>query len=160
MERAPSKMRALKTADESLTYKYLEPRCRTCKKPLMVFETRINQMREEGISDEEIFKELDIRRTCCRNAISNPIPMSLAEYIGPEVELHKVLEEPVKKLSIPTLQKEKEQPRVQADVAQKRVSELMGLAKNLSKTQKEERKEGVQDGKPSQKTPTRLLYAV
>lgn len=159
MERAQSKMRPLKTGDESLMYRYLEPRCRTCKKPLIVFEKRINQMREEGISDEEIFKELGIRMTCCRNAISNPIPMSLAEYIGPEVELHKVLEEPVKKLSVPTLQKE--QPKVQADVAQKRVSELMNLAKNLGKSQKEAQKEVVQDGKTAeQKRPTRLLYAV
>jgi len=166
MERAqtsPKKkaMRKLETTDESVMFKYLEPRCRTCKKPLMIYETKINDMREQGMSDLEIFEELGIKRTCCRNAISNPIPMSLAEYIGPEVELHKILEEPVKKLSAQTVLKE--EPKVQPEVAQKRVSELMGLAKNLIKAQKEKeepKQGGGQGAKAEQKKPTRVLYAV
>lgn len=160
MERAQkSRPRKLDTSEESIMFKYLEPRCRTCKKPLMLFETRINDMREEGFSDVEIFEELGIKRTCCRNAISNPIPMSLAEYIGPEVELHKILEEPVKKLSVQPVIKEKEELKVQPEIAKKRVSELMGMANTIRKAQKEkeEKETGV---KTEQKKPTRVLYAV
>jgi len=163
MERAQSskasRPRKLDTSEESVMFKYLEPRCRTCKKPLMLFETKINDMREQGFSDVEIFEELGIKRTCCRNAISNPIPMSLAEYIGPEVELHKILEEPVKKLSTQPVIKEKEELKVQPEVAKKRMSELMGMANNIRKAQKEkeEKEPGV---KTEQKKPTRVLYAV
>jgi DNA-directed RNA polymerase subunit N (RpoN/RPB10) len=157
MERAQSsRPRKLDTSDESVMFKYLEPACRTCKNRLLRFEKRINDMREQDISDIEIFEQLGMERTCCRNAISNPIPMSLAQYIGPEVELHKILEEPVKKLSVQPVIKEKQELKVQPDVAKKRVSELMGLANNIRKAHEEKDI----DVKTEQKKPTRVLYAV
>jgi hypothetical protein len=137
----PSKKisRPIETTDENIMFNYLEPRCRTCKKPLLLYETRINNLREEGLSDLEIFEHLGIDRNCCRNAISNPVPMSLSEYIGPEVQLHKILEEPIKKV-VPSIVLESEVKVPTADARKQRVNELMSLASNITKAQKSEGK--------------------
>jgi DNA-directed RNA polymerase I, II, and III subunit RPABC5 len=83
---------------ESTIAEIIPIRCVTCRKVLGHMGNRIDELRRKNFTNEEIFEELGLDRWCCRNAVFNPVKVSMAEYLDENIPTYKLLEKSVQEI--------------------------------------------------------------
>jgi DNA-directed RNA polymerase subunit N (RpoN/RPB10) len=122
---------------ESTIAEIIPIRCVTCRKVLGNLGDQIDELRRKNFTNEEIFEELGLDRWCCRNAVFNPIKVSMAEYLDENIPTYKLLQKSVQEI------KEEEKEEEEKSTKKKSgISDIKSRLAKLSEAKKEKEETG------------------
>jgi DNA-directed RNA polymerase subunit N (RpoN/RPB10) len=139
-------------------------RCYTCNKLIGQYYDLFNELKSVGLTPEEAFEQLKIKKVCCRVRIANPAIISTAKYIEesdivPDEEEEELEEDLFQR----TIQQEKKKTQKEEETNKSKISAIQNRLNKLKAAKEESTQKPTEQKKTIQKQPEikrgKLFYA-